>query len=97
VGHQKAPNSLPADRPFNWFLSPDSWFLRASGFGALQRAPHPHCPRSANPIVHNVGFAYSGLGNVAGRRPLGDIILGAVITAARRPGGLHCTDGKKLN
>jgi len=32
-----------------------------------------------------------GSRNVAGRRPLGDIILGAIITAARRPGGLHKT------
>jgi uncharacterized damage-inducible protein DinB len=35
--------------------------------------------------------------NVAGRRPLGDIILGAVITAARRPGGLHEAIGNNMN
>jgi len=29
--------------------------------------------------------------NVADWQPLGDIILGAVITATRRPGGLHDT------
>jgi hypothetical protein len=29
--------------------------------------------------------------NFAYRYPLGDIILGAVTTAARRPGGLHKT------
>jgi len=32
--------------------------------------------------------------NVSGWKTLGDIILGAVFTAARRPGGLHDTIGK---
>jgi hypothetical protein len=59
--NKTSPNSLSAHRRLN---------LRcASGFGAIQRTPHPHCPRLVNPVVNNDGFAYSGSGTVAGRRP----------------------------
>ena len=44
-----SPNLLPAHRPLN----PE----KGSGFGALQRAPHPHCARLQTLKILNVGFA----------------------------------------
>jgi hypothetical protein len=46
----KARNSLPARRPlFLVIWNPGYLVPGGLGFGALQRAPHPHCPRPANP------------------------------------------------
>ena len=65
MGNITAPNTLSALRPLE--------SLAGSGFGALQRAPKPHCPRPANLQSLNRRFAYSGSGNVADRKPLGEI------------------------
>jgi len=53
-------------------------------------------PSPANPLNPETRARFIGSGNVAGGKPLGDIILGAIITAARRPGGLHETLKRKI-
>jgi hypothetical protein len=63
-----------------WLVGIQYYWPRASLRAGMRSA-------SANMWLANARhmFAYT--------RPLGDIILGAVITAARRPGGLHKTNG----
>jgi hypothetical protein len=41
-----------------------------SGFGALQRAPHPHCARLQTLLESCFRVCYLGLRNVVGGHPL---------------------------
>ena len=79
-----APNLLPA------LLAQVALGRRSSGFAPLRRGANPHCARPQT-LAWCLGFALMGSRNVAGSRPLGDILFCAAITAARRPGGLHRT------
>jgi hypothetical protein len=73
-----------------WVFESCYVYLGGSGFGSLALAS-PTLPSPANPQNPEYRVCLFGLGQRRMQGPLGDIILGAVITASRRPGGMHKT------